>query len=62
MFFLNREEIDMKQCPAYSEAKPVYELPAVPVYELPAVPTKDQSTKNEECDGDSIYEKIPGES
>ena len=43
----------MKQCPAYSEAKPVYELPAVP--------TKDQSTKNEECDGDSIYEKIPGE-
>ena len=45
----------MKQCSAYSETKPVYELPAVPTKE-------DQSAKNEERDGDSIYEKIPGES
>ena len=67
----------MKQCLAYSETKPVHELPqqeiemkqclayseTKPVHELPQVPTKeDRSTNDEQGDENNIYEKIPGES
>ena len=45
----------MKQCSAYSETKPVRDLPAVTSKE-------DESAAYEICnDNNSVYEKIPGD-